>query len=232
MRRIPNDFGDGGSGLSRGQKLRDRSGDFCLTDVLRSVNAEASTVAAAQALGPDERSGVLFVRSALFGSGTYRWNTDSLTNDATGQLAIRPTSLGLADPGRWDRADLAFALVLELSFANANNAVLYTVPADVRLQIVGRPFLDVSASFTSVGSALLGLSSSNSAYNTAGDLFGGASGSAVAALTAGIRAGTIGAKLSSQQLVVLIAGNTIKVDLFTSTFEAGAAKVFVPVLRV
>jgi hypothetical protein len=232
MRSVPDNFGDGGSGLSRGQKLRDRSGDFCLTDILRDIHTEAATVAAAQAIGTDERSGVLFVRSDLFGSGTFRWNPDSLINDSTGQLAIRPTTIETTDPGRWDRTDLAFALVVELTFETANDAVLYTMPAGVRLQITGRPFADVGESFVSGDSAALGLSSSNTAYNTAGDLFGGASGSLAAALAAGIRAGTIGAKIASQGLVVLIATDTIKANVLVGTFSAGEAKFYIPVLRV
>ena len=232
MKSVPVTLGDGGSGLSRGQKIRTQTGDVYLADILSSVHTEAATVAAAQALGVDDRSGVILVRSTLFGVGRFRWDATSLANDTSGQLVIRPTSIDSGDPGRWVRDEAAFPLYVEATFATANNAVLYTVPTGFRLQIIGRPFATITASFTSIGSALLGLSSSNSAYNTAGDLFGGASGSAVAALTAGIRAGTIGAKLASQGLVVLVATDTIKADVFTSTFEAGAAKFCFPVLSV
>jgi hypothetical protein len=232
MKRVSDSFGDGGSGLSRGQKIRGTNGDYYLKDVLSSAHAEADTVAAAQALGVDDRLGVLLVRSALFGVGRFRWDPDSLANDTSGQLAIRPTDIDSGDPGRWVRDDASFPLYVEATFATANNAVLYTVPTGVRLQITARPFATVTQSYASVGGAALGLSSSNSAYNTAGDLFGGATGSLSAALAAGIRAGTIGAKLASQGLVVLVGVDTIKADVFTSTFEAGAAKFCIPVMQV
>lgn len=232
MKSVPANLGDGGSGLSRGHKIRTRAGDVYLADILSSIHAEAATVAAVQALGVDDRSGVILVRSTLFGLGRFRWDANSLANDTSGQLAIRPTSIDSGDPGRWVRDEAAFPLYVEATFATANNAVLYTVPTGFRLQIIGRPSATVTQSYASVGGAAFGLSSSNSAYNTAGDLFGGASGSLSAALASGIRAGTIGAKLASQGLVVLIAGDTIKADVFTSTFEAGAAKFCFPVMSV
>lgn len=232
MKRVPNTLGDGGSGLSRGQKIRTQTEDVYLADILSSVHAEVATVAAAQALGVDDRDGVILVRSTLFGLGRFRWDADSLANDTSGQLAIRPTSIDSGDPGRWVRDEAAFPIYVESTFSTANNAVLYTVPTGFRLQLISRPFATVTQSYASVGGASLGLSSSNSAYNTAGDLFGGATGSLSAALAAGIRAGTIGGKVSSQGLVVLVESDTIKYDLFTSTFEAGAAKFCLPVMSV
>lgn len=232
MKRVPEHLGDGGAGLSRGQKIRTASGDIYLKDILSSAHTEAATVAAAQALGADDRDGVILVRSTLFGRGRFRWDADSTANDTSGQLSIRPTSIDSGDPGRWMRDEAAFPLYVEATFATANNAVLYTVPTGFQLQLISRPFATVTQSYASVGGAAFGLSSSNSAYNTAGDLFGGATGSLSAALAAGIRAGTIGAKLASQGLVVLVAGDTIKADVFTSTFEAGAAKFCFPVMSV
>lgn len=232
MRVVEDNFGDGGYGLSRGQKIRGKDGDYYLKDVLTSVHAEAATVAAAQALGEDSRYGVILVRSTLFGLGRFRWDVASLINDASGQLGIRPTAIDSGDPGRWVRDEAAFPLYVEVDYETANGEVLYTLPAGARLQIIGRPFITVTQSFASVGGAALGLSSSNAAYNTAGDLFGGATGSLSAALAAGIRAGTIGAAIASQGLVVLIAADTIKADVFTSTFEAGAGKFCIPVMSV
>lgn len=232
MKRVPSNLGDSGTGLSRGHKIRGRDGDYYLLDILESVHAEAATVAEAQAIGYDATNGVLLVRSTLFGDGRYRWSATSTRNDSTGQLAIRPDYIESADPGRWLRDDVFFQLVVQVSHETVDDGVLYTLPSDVRMQLVGRPFADVSVSFASVGGAALGISSSNAAYNTDGDLFGGASGSLSAALAAGLRGGTIGAKLASSGLVVLVGGDTIKANLFTSTFEAGAAKVYFPVCRV
>lgn len=232
MKRIPDNLGDGGTGLSRGHRIRGKDADYDLRDILRSIHVDAASVAVAQAIGSDDRNGVLLVRSTLFGVGRYRWDPESLANDATGQLSIRPSDIASGDPGRWIRDDSAFALYIPVSFETADAAVLYTVPTGIRLQIVGRPAADVSQSFTSGSSAALGLSSSNAAYNTPGDLFGGASGSLSAALTAGIRAGTIGAKLASQGLVVLEGDDTIEADVFTGTFTAGAANIVFPVMQV
>lgn len=273
MVAIPDNLGDGGAGLSRGQQIRTTAGDVYLKSILSEMNTALTTaesdiddletsvgtnttdigtlqtdvdtlqeqilavhpapvtMAAALALGEDDRTGFLFVTSTLFGAGLYQWNAASTINDSTGQLGIRPTGVDSGDPGRWDRIDRSFALAVSVDYQTAHDAVLYTVPTGVRLLLVGRPFGAISASFVSAGGANLGMSSSNAAYATDGDLFGGATGSAADALTAGIRGGTIGTAVDSQGLVVLDAGDTIKLDLFTSTFEEGAGIWHFPVMR-
>lgn len=120
-----------------------------------------------------------------------------------------------------------FTLQLAVDFTIADAAVLFTVPTGTRLSI-GRVFIEVTTPFTGGTSSAIGVSSTNTNYNTKGDLMGGASGDVLAGLTAGFK-GTIGAKLSSQAVAVLIAGDSIRFDRITSVFTAGAGIVHVPV---
>lgn len=112
---------------------------------------------------------------------------------------------------------------IAVDFSLADAAVIYTVPTlpspATRLS-VARVMLEVTADFTGGSSSAIGLSSSNTAYNTPGDVFGGASGLLLAALTAGFR-GTDGAK----PRVVLAAADTIKWNRIASAFTAGTGKI-------
>lgn len=120
----------------------------------------------------------------------------------------------------------AFSLQLAVDYTLADAAVLYTVPTGIRLA-VGRSFWEVTTAFTGGSSSAIGISSSNSGYNTKGDLLGGASGDVLAGLTTGFK-GTIGAKSASQGVIVLIAADTIRFDRITSVFTAGVGIVHVP----
>ncbi len=121
----------------------------------------------------------------------------------------------------------ATTLQLPVGFATADAAVIFTVPTGKRL-FVGRPFWEVTQAWTGGSSSAIGLSSSNAAYNTKGDLLGGATGDVLAGLTVGFK-GTIGAKLASNGVVVLVGGDTVRFDRITSAFTAGAALVHFPV---
>lgn len=111
-------------------------------------------------------------------------------------------------------------VALPVTFATADAAVLFTLPTGYRA-IVGRCLWEVTTAFTGGTSSAIGLSSSNASYTTKGDLLGGASGDVLAGLTTGFK-GTTGAKLATQGLVVLAAGDTIRFDRITSVFTAGA----------
>lgn len=130
-------------------------------------------------------------------------------------------------PAAADQIQLAYTqgapfwLTFAVTFNTADAAVLYTVPTAIaRLQLI-RAGWEVTTPFTGGTSSTIGLSSSNAAYNTKGDLQGGASGDAAAALVAGFKGGTVGAKLASNGLVCLVAGDTIRFDRITSAFTAG-----------
>lgn len=112
-------------------------------------------------------------------------------------------------------------IALPIAFGTANNAVLYTVPTGVRLY-VHRAIWEVTTGFTGGTSSAIGLSSSNTGYNTAGDILGGASGDVAATLVDGITGGTIGAKFGSNGVIVLNAADTVKFNRITSAFTAGA----------
>lgn len=99
-------------------------------------------------------------------------------------------------------------------------AVLYTVPAGHRLRL-SRSYWHVTTPWTGGSSSAIGLSSSNAAYNTKGDLLGGASGDVLAGLTAGFK-GTAGAEVGANAPVILEPGDTVLFDRITSAFTAGA----------
>ena len=136
-----------------------------------------------------------------------------------------PPSLAAALKKLFDQG--ASTLQLAATFATADAAVLFTVPADTRL-LIGRVLWEVTTAWTGGTSSAIGLSSSNAAYNTKGDLLGGATCDVLAGLTAGFK-GTVGAKLASDGVVVLIAGDTIRFDRITSVFTAGVGIAHVPV---
>lgn len=111
-------------------------------------------------------------------------------------------------------------LTLPFSFATADGTVLFTVPTNARL-LVRRGFWQVTTGFTGGASSAIGLRSSNAAYNTKGDLLGGAGGDVAATLVVGSTIpGTTGAKTAGG--IILVGGDTIKLDQITSAFTAGA----------
>lgn len=114
----------------------------------------------------------------------------------------------------------AVTVKVAISKDNADADVLYTVPAGHRLRLA-RSYWHVTTPFTGGSSSAIGLSSSNAAYATKGDLLGGGSGDVAAGLTAGFK-GTAGAKMGANAPVVLEPGDTVKFDRITSIFTAGA----------
>jgi hypothetical protein len=62
---------------------------------------------------------------------------------------------------------------LAISSATADGAVLWTVPAGHRVRIVHAHW-HVTTAFAGGSSSAIGIDSSNAAYNTAGDILGGA----------------------------------------------------------
>jgi hypothetical protein len=181
-------------------------------------------VAAIKAIAAVSRFDGLIVTKADDGS---RWRfvaASVLTTDGD-QLLIIPT----AGTGVWVRQDKSAELSLAATFASADAAVLYTVPAGFRLK-VGIPYWNVTTSWTGGTDSAIGLSSSNSALTTKGDLLGGAAGDLAATLlsTGAYAKGTIGAKALAPGMV-LVAGETIRFDRIASVFTAGAGTAKIPV---
>lgn len=157
----------------------------------------------------------------LVRSDNSRWvfRVGATFSDTTELLALTPAASSL---GRWVRIDKRVHLKLAIAFGTADAAVLFTTPDTGYKLNVERLFWEVTTGFTGGSSSAIGVSSSNAAYNTKGDLLGGASGDVAATLVSGIKGGTIGAKFGSNGVVVLVAGDTLRFDRITSAFTAGA----------
>jgi hypothetical protein len=159
----------------------------------------------------------------------WRFDAASTATEDEGQeLVIEPD----AGTGAWLAADKAKILKLPFSFADADAHAILTVPAGFVLRLAGFPFWDITTSFSGGSSSAIGVSTDVTGYTTKGDLLGGAAGDVEAALTAGIRAGTLGGELDDHvgfQFLALIEGDVIRYDEITSAFTAGAGFVCIPV---
>lgn len=112
-------------------------------------------------------------------------------------------------------------LLSGFTFAQADQSVVFTVPAGYRTQIEDA-FWEPLTSLTGGAASAIGLKSSNAGYNTAGDILGGAGGDVAAGLTAVAATPlkrTVGAKIAAG--VILIAGDTIIYNKMVSAFTAG-----------
>lgn len=226
MKVVDKAFLEGGAGMSKGNPFPSPSGgpSYTVTDVLRSIHSSYANAAAVEALSADNHNGMILVGNALFA-----WRPASLANDATNQVAIRPTIIDSGDPGRFEIASSTFAISMAHTFSTADNDILFTVPTGFRL-IAQRLFHRITTGYVNANGRV-GASSSNSAYNTAGDLIGGSGGDAAAALTIGVRVGTIGTKFGSNGAVELIAGDTIKWNVIAAGYTAGAGDLIAIVTR-
>lgn len=131
--------------------------------------------------------------------------------------------------------DIAVALLsgfghlkIPFTFATADAAVLYTIPSSVSRVVIASIWWEVATSFTGGTASAIGVSSTNTSYNTKGDLLGGASGDVAATLVStGVvhKGGTLGAKYGSNGKVVLVAGDSLRFDRITSAFTAGVGYV-------
>jgi hypothetical protein len=146
-------------------------------------------------------------------------------------LVIEPD----AGTGRWVRADKAFTIKAPIAHTTADNAVILTVPAGFVLRLASLPYYEVTTAFTGGSSSAIGIDSNVTGYTTKGDLLGGASGNVAAALTAGIRPGTVGTALDTfaeLQAFILQPTNEIHFGRITSAFTAGAGFVCLPVVAM
>lgn len=162
------------------------------------------------------------------GPSTFEFRVGSAAVDATAQLVIAP---GAGATGKWICVDRAF----NLSFANITSAtadatVLFTVPAGFRL--APWRFLFETGTAWSGGAGAVGVSSSNAAFSTKGDLMGGAAGDVAANMGAAGFHGTIGTKMAASYVtrppIVLLAGDTIRWDVVVAGYTAGNGILNVP----
>lgn len=176
---------------------------------------DVATIAALKALAATHPAHVGGNVVTVLADGS-RWSyhpTSSLTGDDL--FVVDPTNAA----GRWLREVGTVDLKLPIGHATADAAVLATLPTGARF-LLRRGYWEITADFTGGSSSAIGASSSGTGYATKGDLHGGSSGDVAASLTAGVRAGTIGADVAAG--VLLVAGDTVRFDRITSAFAAGS----------
>lgn len=152
-----------------------------------------------------------------------------LAADGADALVIAPT----AGTGFWVRMPGSAILRLPNTFATLDAAALLTVPEGFVLRLTSYPYYEVVTGWTGGTASAIGLSTAKTGYNTKGDLLGGAAGDVTATLgTAGVKAGTNGAKLDTiahLQALILVEGDILRFDRITSVYTAGAGNIMVPV---
>jgi hypothetical protein len=129
--------------------------------------------------------------------------------------------------GVWERnGGETFALKLPIDYTLADAAVLYTVPAGLRVRVVS-VFWEVTTGFSGGSSSAIGLSSSQSPHDAKGDIHGGSAGDVTAILgSTGVVRGTQGLSFTATPFVVVLDGGaTIKYDRVTSVYTAGVGSV-------
>lgn len=144
-------------------------------------------------------------------------STSTLTGDDI--LVVAPTGV---TTGRWLRKVGHVALRLPFSFSTADGATLLTIPAGCVFKLDSTHW-DITADMTGGSSSAIGIAGTNN--TTAGDLLGGASGDVAATLVAGVKAGTIGAKMDTVTELhaqLFVATNTITFERINSAFTAGS----------
>lgn len=183
-----------------------------------AVTADVATVAALKALAAADsahvQGNVVTVRAD--GSEWVYHPTSSLTGDDI--LVITPTNAA----GRWLRKVGRVALALPIGHATADDATLLTIPTGGAFKLESAHWL-VTTAFTGGSSSAIGISSTGA--TTAGDILGGAGGDVEATLTAGRKAGTVGALMDTDAELharLYVATNVFKFDRVASNFTAGA----------
>lgn len=186
-----------------------------------ALNASVATIAALAALasGHNARVGGNVVLVDADGSEWVFNETSSLTGDDI--LVVTPT----AGSGRWLRKVGRTVLYAPFSYATADGATLLTVPTGCVLKLDSAHW-KVTTPLTGGSSSAIGVAATG--HTTAGDILGGASGDVEATLTAGTKAGTVGAKMDTDvelHSMIFVATNTFTFERITSVFTAGAGYV-------
>jgi hypothetical protein len=216
---IPDQLGAAGAHLSP----EGGNGTPTLRDLLRSQAARLAPIQATRAalktLDSASRSDGMF--AYVSDGSVWRYVDASVVSDTSGNFALTPDDNPTT--GRWLRVP-AGGLDISASFtaATADAAALITLPTNA-LALVRQGYWKVAVVGSGGATPTMGLSSNNAAYNTAGDLLGGAAGDGASVFgTLGIRAGTIGAKTAAG--ILLVGGNTIRLNKITSAFTTVSAE--------
>ena len=120
-------------------------------------------------------------------------------------------------------------LKIPLLFSQVDTAVLYTIPTLVNgassLKIDGA-FWEITTTYVTAGSAKLAVSCSRAPYTGVGSILGGTGDTAATLVnTTKYVPGTIGTGYTAAATtgkILLVAGDTITLNVITSTFSAGA----------
>lgn len=186
-----------------------------------AVAASVATMTALAAFldGAPERVHGNEIRVDADGS-VWRWHsTSTLTSD--GILVQSATDVATVTAGRWLRACGRVVLRLPFTYATADGATLLTVPTGCVFKLDSAHW-KITTACSGGSSSAIGIAATGHA--TAGDILGGASGDVEATLTAGTKAGTIGAKMDTDaelHTMVFVATNTFTFERITSVFTAG-----------
>lgn len=120
-------------------------------------------------------------------------------------------------------------LKLPLLFSQADAAVLFTVPAltnGASSVMITEAFWEITTTYVTAGSAKLAVSSSRAPFTGVGSILGGSGDIATTLVnTTKYVPGTIGtgfALAATTGKIILVAGDTITLNVITSTFSAGA----------
>lgn len=183
--------------------------------------ASVATIAALKALAaihPAHVDGNVVMVAADGSEWVYN-STSALTGDDI--LVVDPTNAA----GRWLRKVGRTTLYLPFTYATADGATLLTVPTGCILKLESAHW-KVTTAFSGGASSAIGVAATGHA--TAGDILGGASGDVEATLTAGTKAGTVGAKMDTDvelHSMIFVATDTFTFERVTSAFTAGAGSV-------
>lgn len=181
-----------------------------------------ATVADLQAIAASDRTSgqVEYVVNGGKFEKYYFHSTSSLA--AAPGLVVVPT----AGSGRWLRVPGEMVdLALPFTFATADGATLLTIPTGCAFHLA-RAYWDITTACSGGSSSAIGVAATG--HTTAGDILGGAAGDVEATLTAGIKAGTVGAKMDTDlelHSMVFNATAAFTFERITSAFSAGAGNV-------
>lgn len=188
-----------------------------------AIAASVATMAALTALGAaaPERTHGNIIDVDADGSRWYWHSTSTLTSDG---ILVQAAD-DAPSAGRWLRAPGRVALDLPFTYATADGATLLTIPTGAVFKLDSAHWR-ITTGLTGGTASAIGVASTGA--TTAGDILGGASGDVAATLTAGRKAGTVGALMDSDSELhdrLYVATNAFTFERITSAFTAGAGYV-------
>lgn len=149
----------------------------------------------------------------------YYWSATSILT-ADDQLIIKPDDVTHPAAGRWLAQPMTLVdLAMPFTYATADGATLFTVPAGCYLRVV-RGYWEVTTAFAGGSSSAIGLASDQTGHTSAGDLLGGSGGDVEATLIVGdYIEGTVGADQAAG--IILAPGKLVTFERITSAFTSG-----------